>query len=178
MGNKYGCIVIPKEFANFLHPECEFVEMLKGCAEDGGHEIDTRSFDRMTGILKKVVSGERKIEREISVDDIDELVKDIRSGKNGLGLSWSYNVGHDVQGCTRNRFSATFVGRVMTIESINYAQTYCIDQFDVRTSNPDEEIMLEKGGKVFLESIRVKDRALMKNRAITMGFPVVISEEF
>lgn len=168
---------IPSRFARFIKDKTEFFDDLKSCTEDAFHDdIDWDRFDQMTRILEDVLDGKIILRREITVDDVDKLVDDIRNGDNGLGTSWSYESGHCVDSCG-SRYNVEFFAKVLTPETIDYETTYCRDQHDVDCMNPDLEVTIEEGGKVLLEKIDINDSETGKFWTIEIGIPVTIAEE-
>ena len=184
---RFDGMEIPARFARFIDSKEGFFKTLKECAdeahpeeeEEGFYErdhTDEESFDRMTETLEGVLDDGEELRRKIRVGDVDTLVKEIREGKNGLGISWSYTVGHVCASSRETRYTVQFVARVLTPESIDYETTYCKDQRDVGCGNPDFEVTLNVGGKVFLKKLEVKDNVSGEFWTVTMNLPVTISD--
>jgi len=169
---------IPKRFSKYVRPNEEFVELLKGCALNGaGRKIDWDSFEVVTAQLEDIIDQGYHIRREITSNDVESLVRDIHAGKNGIGLSWSYDKGHAEDINLNFRYSVEFFARVLSADSIDFEDTYCHDQFDAGCGHRDFEIVMREGHDVLLEKIVVSDKVTNKKWTVRMGIDVKISRE-
>ena len=161
---KYKEFKIPQEILQYLPEETEFMETLEMCAEDRYHieeGISYESIEKITEILMQLINEGKTIERDITVDNYDEFIDDVRAGINGIGLSWSHSSGKAVEGNNEDRYYLSIEAKISHPSTIDFMATYCHDQYDSYIDlNPDEEIILNENGKIQILNINVYDRKL------------------
>lgn len=195
---EYNRFDIPQVIRQNLPDEQEFIRIMRDCYEerpfkeddpcnDEDYEfyeeectdINGWAIDKITNITIEMIEKGRMIERAITVSDFNRFLSDVKTGKNGIGLSWSYSHGKVVEGSEDDRYGVVIQAKVLDPSAINFVGTYCHEQYDIEIDlNPDEEILLEDGGKIQVLSMEVYDKETEKDEEKMFDDLVVNVREF